>query len=434
MNQFYRTLFTKGIVSTSVIATLTLGSVLAPGLSQSPQNALQDSPKALVDETWQIVNNEFVDKSFNQVDWFSIRYDLLSNNYANKEQAYKAIRTSLKQLGDPYTRFLEPKEFEALTRETSGETSGVGIRLKIDEKTKQLVIVEPLENSPAAKAGIQPGDQILKINNKPTSLMNIEQASQEIQGKVGTEISMEIFRKGKGNFVLNLIRAPIELPSVSYSLKKEGNLRVGYIRLEEFSSHSADQMRKAIEKLQKEKATAFVLDLRGNPGGLLVASVDIARMWMKEGAIVKTIDRRGGDKKFRANGTSLTDLPLVVLVDENSASASEILAGALKENKRAVLVGNTTFGKGTVQSVHTLSDGSGLAVTIARYYTPSGVNITKKGIHPDIEQSLSTQDQQRLSKNPSLVATVSDPQYSKAITVLKSSRYAMKETTPTTNK
>lgn len=424
MNQFYCKLFTKGIISTSAIATLTLGSVLAPGWSQSTQNALQDSPKALVDEVWQLVNNEFVDKDFNKVDWMSIRYELLSKNYTNQEEAYKAIRGSLKKLGDPYSRFLEPKEYKALTQETSGETSGVGIRIKIDEKTKQLVIVEPIDNSPAKKAGIEPGDKIIKINNKLTSLMNIEQASQEIQGEVGTPVSMELFRKGKGNFVLNLTRAPIELPSVSYSLKKEGNLRVGYIRLEEFSSHSADQMRKAIEKLQQDKANAFVLDLRGNPGGLLIASVDIARMWMPQGAIVKTVDRKGGDRAFSANNTALTNLPLVVLVDENSASASEILAGALKENKRALLVGDTTFGKGTVQSVHTLSDGSGLAVTIARYYTPSGVNISKKGIQPDVKQSLSVQDQYRLAANPSLIGTVADPQYLRAITVLKNTRVA----------
>ena len=159
-------------------------------------------------------------------------------------------------------------------------------------------------------------------------------------------------------------------------------MRVGYIKLDEFSSHAAEQMKQAIENLNSNKVSGFVLDLRGNPGGLLFASIDIARMWMPQGAIVRTVDRQNGNEKYSANGTALTNLPLVLLVDEKSASASEILAGALKENRRARLVGTRTYGKGTVQSVQTLSDGSGLAVTIARYYPPSGTNINHKGHCP----------------------------------------------------
>jgi len=159
--------------------------------------------------------------------------------------------------------------------------------------------------------------------------------------------------------------------------------------------------------------------LRGNPGGLLFASVDIARMWMAEGEIVDVVDRRGGHRRFQANNSAITDLPLVVLVNGNSASASEILTGALKENKRATIVGTTTYGKGLVQSVHSLSDGSGLAVTISRYYPPSGININKKGITPDVVQNISKEQEFLLTQNPSLLATKDDPQYSKAVTVLK---------------
>lgn len=401
------------------IATLAVGSLLTPALSSSVKSSLENSPKAIVDEVWQIVNNEFVDKEFNHIEWRAKRQELLSRNYTSPKQAYKAIREALKELGDPYSRFLDPEEFTALTSQTSGELSGIGIRMAIDPKNNDLYVVDTLKNSPAMKAGIQNGDRLIKINGKPTALMNIEQASEQIQGEVGTQISLQLSRKGKGIFELSLTRAQIEIPTVSYTLKQEDQMKVGYIKLDEFSSHAAEQMKQAIEDLNKQKVGGYVLDLRGNPGGLLFASVDIARMWMKQGAIVSTVDRRGGDRKFAANGTSITDLPLVILVNEGSASASEILAGALKENGRATLVGTTTYGKGTVQSVHSLSDGSGLAVTIARYYPPSGTNINKRGIKPDVEVDLSMEQQLRLRNDPSLIGSSADPQYKQAISVLK---------------
>ena len=232
-------------------------------------------------------------------------------------------------------------------------------------------------------------------------------------------MNLQIARQGKGVFNVVLKRAQIELDSVSYTVNQEGPLRVGYIRLDEFSSHSAEQMKLAIEDLNKKKISGYVLDLRGNPGGLLFASVDIARMWLKKGEIVSTIDRKGGDRHFSANGTEITNLPLVILVNQGSASASEILTGALKENGRATIVGTTTYGKGLVQSVHSLSDGSGLAVTIARYYPPSGTDINHKGISPDVYLDLSVDEQLRLRNDPTLIGTNADPQYIKAIAVLQ---------------
>jgi carboxyl-terminal processing protease len=407
------------LIVKSAIATLTLGAVVTPYLTPAARATLEDSPKTVVDEVWQIVHNEFVDRNFNQVDWQVIRQDLLSREYSSKQEAYRVVRETLKQLGDPYTRFLTPSEFEVLTSQTSGELSGIGLRLEIDQQTNMLSVVEPIENSPAIKAGLKAGDKILKINDKPTALMTIDQASEEIRGEVGTEVKLQVSRSGQKPFELTVVRAQIELPSVSYHIKEEGQIKVGYIKLDEFSSHAAEQMKKAIQKLEAENASAFVLDLRGNPGGLLFASVDIARMWLDSGAIVKTTDRRGGDRQFSANHTALTKLPLVVLVDENSASASEILAGALKDNKRATVVGTRTFGKGTVQSVHSLSDGSGLAVTISRYYPPSGINISQKGIAPDITIDLTQEQQFNLQSNPTLIGTNADPQYKKAISFLQ---------------
>ena len=413
-----------------VLLALTTTSLLVSQGSSPVAAVLDNSPKTVVDEVWQIVNNEFVDRKFNHTDWKIKRQELLHQDYTDDKSAYKAIRQSLKGLGDPYTRFLEPEEYEELTSQTSGELSGIGIRLGIDEKTSKLTVVEPIPNSPASEAGLKAGDRIVSIDGKSTALMSLEQASAEIKGEVGTQVQLEIARPEKPTFDVTIARAQIELPSVSYTLNQEQDSKVGYIKLDEFSSHAAEQMQKAIKDLSNKQASGFVLDLRGNPGGLLFSSVEIARMWMQKGAIVSTIDRKGGNDKFSANGKALTDLPLVVLVDGYSASASEILAGALKENHRAKIVGSRTYGKGTVQSVHGLSDGSGLAVTIARYYPPSGMDINQKGITPDIKVDLSREQQTNLSINPSLLGTKDDPQYARAVNILKGESIGKPQTTP----
>ena len=409
----------KGVLFTGAIATTAALSLLVPNGGRTVLAALQDSPKSIVDEAWQIVNREYVDNSFNNVDWQATRQQLLSKNYTSKEQAYEAIRKALEPLSDPYTRFLDPEQFQALTSQTSGELSGVGIRMEVDDQTKIIKVVEPIENSPAFKADIKAGDKILAIDGQPTQGMKIEEASAMIRGEVGTNVSLQLSREGKGVFDVTLTRAQIELPSVHSSVKQEGQIKVGYISLNEFSSHASEQMQRAILNLNEQNVDAYVLDLRGNPGGLLHASVEIARMWIESGEIVHTVDRRGGTQEFKANKSALTQLPLAVLVDGNSASASEILAGALKDSKRGVVVGSKTFGKAVVQSVHSLSDGSGLAVTISRYYPPSGIDINHKGIMPDVTLDLTSTQQQRLQTEPSLIGSNEDPQYKRAITVLE---------------
>ncbi len=406
------------------LLSCTLALVAATGTLINPVDAVhaawkQDSPKAIVDEAWQIVNRDYVDETFNKKDWQAIRKDLIGREYSSKEQAYTALRGALKQLDDPYTRFMDPKQYESLTSQTSGELSGVGIRLEADIKTKVLTVVEPLPNSPASTAGIRSGDRVLAINGRSTQGMTVEEASGLIRGKEGTRITLEIGRGEKDIIKMPLVRAKIELQAVRYSSRQEGTSKVGYIRLNEFSSHAADQMRQAIRSLNKEKVDSFVLDLRGNPGGLLQASVEISRMWMDQGGIVKTVDRKGGAEEISANRTAITSLPLAVLVDKNSASSSEILTGALKDNNRATIVGTDTFGKALVQSVHPLSDGSGLAVTIAHYYTPNGTDISQKGITPDIVLPLDRAQVERLSSNPKLVGTPDDPQYARAVMALQ---------------
>ena len=413
-----------------LVTALAATSLLISQSSSPVTAALEDSPKTLVDEVWQIVHSEFVDRGFNHTDWQVKRQELLQQEYPNQKSAYKAIRESLESLGDPYTRFLDPREYADLTSQTSGELSGIGIQLGIDQKTSKLTVIEPIPNSPAIEAGLLAGDHIVRIDGQPTQSMTLEQASAQIKGEVGTEVKLTISRPAQPNFEVAIARAQIELPSVSYTLNQEQDSRVGYIKLDEFSSHAAEQMQKAIQELSKKQASGFILDLRGNPGGLLFSSVEIARMWMTNGEIVHTIDRRGGNEKFSANGKALTDLPLVVLVDGYSASASEILAGALKENQRAKVVGSQTYGKGTVQSVHPLSDGSGLAVTIARYYPPSGLDINQKGIAPDIKVDLSREEQTNLSINPELVGTNADPQYARAVSILKNESIRVNNVAP----
>jgi carboxyl-terminal processing protease len=408
------------------IATTATMSVFGSAWTRGVRAALslQDSPKQIVDQVWQLVNHEYVDGKFNQQDWQATRQSLLSKDYSSREEAYAAIREALQTLGDPYTRFMNPQQFEALTNQTSGEVSGVGIRMEVNEKTKRLTVVEAIENSPALKAGLKAGDEILAIDGKPTLKMKVDDASKLIRGKAGTPIKLRLGRKGQNAFDVKLTRANIEVPTVRYTLRQEGSRRVGYIRLREFSAHAADQMQRAIRDLNTQKVDSYVLDLRGNPGGLLQASIEIARMWYDNGGIVKTVDRVGSAEETKANRTALTNRPLAVLVDGNSASASEILTGALKDNKRAVVVGGQTFGKALVQSVHELADGSGLAVTIAHYYTPLGTDINHKGITPDIKVDLTEPQERQLASNPDLIGTKSDPQYARAIAILSNNNFA----------
>jgi carboxyl-terminal processing protease len=403
------------------------GAMLATLLPVAASSALavsKDSPKAIVDEAWQIVNREYVDGTFNRLDWQKTRMELLKRNYRNRQEAYVAIRSTLKKLGDPYTRFMDPQQFQSLNNQTSGEMSGVGIKLEANPRTQQLVVAEAIDNSPAAKAGIKSGDIIVAIDGKSTKNMNLESAISLIRGEIGKSITLKIARGSKSPFDIALTRAQIEVSSVFSEVKQEGKLKVGYIRLAEFSSHSSEQMQKAIKDLNRKQVNAYVLDMRGNPGGLLQASVEIARMWLDNGTIVKTVDRKGGNEDFRAVQGALTQLPMAVLVDGNSASASEILAGALKDNRRAQIVGAQTFGKALVQSVHSLSDGSGMAVTVAHYYTPNGTDIGHKGVTPDVKVDLNFNEQKNLADSPALLGSPQDPQYQRAVAVLQNKNMA----------
>lgn len=384
----------------------------------SLQAFFRQSPKELVDEVWQIIDRTYVDATYNQVDWKKIRTEYLNRDYKDRDEAYKAVREMLKKLDDPYTRFMDPQEFRNMQIDTSGELTGVGIQLAADEKTKKLTVISPIEDSPAFSAGIQAKDIIVKINGQTTDGMDVNKAVTLIRGPVGTQVKLTI-QRGEKQLEFDIKRAKIEIHPVRVSEQQTPQGKVGYIRLVQFSANAPTDMQKAIEKMEKQQVAGYILDLRGNPGGLLYTSVDIARMWLPQGTIVSTVNRQGEQDRERANGRALTNKPLVVLVDGGSASASEILSGALQDNNRAVLVGTKTFGKGLVQSVRSVGNNCGLAVTIAKYLTPKGRDINKHGIDPDITVQLSEEQRKDLSANRDKVGTSNDPQFTKAVQVLE---------------
>ncbi|MBW4645997.1 MAG: S41 family peptidase [Goleter apudmare HA4340-LM2] len=406
------------LVLGATAVTLSTIAVTSLGIHSRGQALFKESPKELVDEVWQIVQRQYVDATFNQLDWQAVRKEYLSKSYTNQQEAYNSIREMLKKLEDPYTRFMDPEEFKNMQVDTSGQLTGIGITISLDEKTKQLVVIAPIEDTPAFKAGILAKDEILTIDGKSTKGMDTNQAVSLIRGEPNTKVKLTI-RRGSQTREFVITRARIEIHPVKFSQKQTPSGTLGYIRLNQFSANAGKEMRNAIKDLESKKVVGYVLDLRGNPGGLLFSSVEIARMWLNRGTIVSTIDRQGEQEREIANGRALTNKPLVVLVDKGSASASEILSGALQDNKRATLVGSQTFGKGLVQSVRPLEDGSGLAVTIAKYHTPSGKDINKHGIDPDIKVDLNDAQKEELwLKERDKLATLEDPQFAKAVEVL----------------
>ena len=406
------------LVLSATVVTLSTIAVTSLGIHSIGKASFKDSHKDLVDEVWQIINYRYVDGTFNQIDWQAVRKEYLNKSYTDEKEAYKSIREMLKKLEDPYTRFMNPEEFKNLQVDTSGELTGIGITISQDEKTKQLLVIAPIEDTPAFRAGILAKDIILEIDGRNTKGMDTNDAVSLIRGKAGTKVKLTILRNGRKK-QFNIQRARIEIHPVRYSEKKTPAGNIGYIRLNQFSANASKEMKDAIKNLESKKVSGYILDLRSNPGGLLYASIEIAQMWMNKGTIVFTIDRQGTQDKQVANGSALTNKPLVVLVDKGSASASEILSGALQDNKRATLVGSQTFGKGLVQSVQPLKSGSGLAVTIAKYHTPSGKDINKHGIDPDVKVELTDAQRQDLwLRERDKLGTLADPQFAKAVELL----------------
>lgn len=378
-----------------------------------PAMALTDEQK-LLNEAWRIVNRSYVDDTFNHKNWRSIREKVVKAPLNDRPQTYTAIQEMLANLDDPFTRLLKPEQYRSLQVNTSGELTGVGLQIAIDPQTNTLTVIAPITGSPADRAGIQPLDRILKIDGTPTSELSLDEAATKMRGRVGTPITLTLGRAGRDSPEdIQLVRARISLNPVYAELQSgPENSPLGYIRLSQFSANATAEVAHAIDRLEKQGAAAYILDLRNNPGGLLQAGIEIARLWIDSGTIVYTVNRQGILGSFEASGQALTGDPLIVLVNKGTASASEILAGALQDNGRAQLVGEKTFGKGLIQSLFDLSDGSGLAVTVAKYETPNHTDINKLGIAPDRVVPLEsiTRDQ---------IGTEADLQYQAALQLLK---------------
>lgn len=311
-------------------------------------------------------------------------YDLVKENYVQEPADEKlidgAIRGMLEEL-DPHSVYLTKKEFSDMQADTRGEFGGLGI--EITKKDDMLTIVSPIEDTPAAKAGLQAGDVIVKIEDKPTARMSIFEAVEMMRGKPGTSVTITIKRQGRDDLLpVKLTRAIIQVKSVKAEMR-EG---FGIIRIGSFVDRTSDELRKALNAFKKEgPIKGLVLDLRNNPGGLLQQAIEVADIFLSEGMIVYTQGREADrvTKSFAMSKGTEPNYPIVVIINGGSASASEIVAGALQDHKRAHLIGTTSFGKGSVQNVIPLEDGSGIKLTVALYYTPAGRQIQGEGIVPD---------------------------------------------------
>ena len=388
-----------------LLFALVFGGYIPPASALTPE-------QKLVYEVWRIVNRSYLDGTFNHQSWLDVRQKVLKNHFVNHESAYTTIQDMLKSLDDPFTRFLEPEKYRSLKVSTSGELTGVGLQIALNPQTGILEVITPIENSPADKAGLKPRDRILKIEGLSTKNLSLDEAAARMRGPLGSVITLLIGREGERDQEVVLVRDRITLNPVIFDLRfSPTGSKIGYVRLSQFSANAVRELAQAISILEEKGASAYILDLRNNPGGLLQAGIEVARLWLDSGTIVYTANRQGIQGSYEAWGPALTEDPLVILVNQGTASASEILAGALQDNHRAQLVGERTFGKGLIQSLFELSDGSGLAVTIAKYETPNHRDINKLGIKPDqiIPQQPINREQ---------IGTVKDAQYQAAMALL----------------
>lgn len=406
-------------IAAIVLSALTIATILIPEsitVAQKPRQKVslfKESPKQIVDEMWRIVYRQYIDGTFNGQDWQAVRKEYLNRSYRSKQEAYAAIREMLEKLDDPLTRFMNPEEFKAMQVDLNNNNATVGLNVTANEKTKELVVISPIEDTPAYKAGILSGDVLIKIDGKTTQGMNLTNVVTQLRGEAGTPVILTV-RRGQKQLEFKIVREKIELRPVSYGVKKTSKGDIGYIRLKQFSANATREMRNAIKDLENKQVAGYILDLRSNSGGLFYSSVDIAGMWINKGTIVSTVARSGPIKREKANGRALTDKPLVVIINDGTASGAEILTAALQENNRAILIGNKTIGYNTIQSVRPLDDGSGLAVTIAKWRTPKGRDIDNLGISPDVVVNLTSSQQQAMIQNRSF-GTIADPQFSKAV-------------------
>lgn len=374
-------------------AALAESLTVAFPVSRAPEvNAVQ---RTLV-EAWGLIRETFVDPTFNHQDWdLKLQQTMVEMFPLNSEDAaYTKIRGMLSTLGDPFTRIISPKEYQGFRIGSDGNLQGVGLFINVEPRTGHLVVLSCVDGSPAARAGIHQGDELIEINGEKLDGIDSETAAQRLRGNAGTTVTVKVKDSGTGSCIreVKIPREYIKLSPISSAIiphrSPDGHLtKTGYVKLSAFSQTAAEDMKNAIHELEKQGVDSYILDLRNNPGGLVKAGLDVAQMWLDgDETLVNTIDRNGNMLPINmVDGHAITHDPLVVIVNEGSASASEILAGALHDNGRAILVGHKTFGKGKIQSVTELHDGSALFVTVAKYLSPALHDIDQVGITPDVQ-------------------------------------------------
>ena len=333
------------------------------------------------------VYSQNIDKLYEKIDLFSEVLETIQNEYVediDQAEAMESAINGLLQSLDPYSSYMNQETFEESQSETSGEFGGLGIEVSMEAGV--VKVITPIDDTPAARAGIKAGDYIVKINAEQVRGKTLMEAVNLMRGPVGTSIEITVRRKGlKKAKIFKITREIIEIKSV---ISKLIDNKVGYLRLRAFNQNSSDQLKKEISKIEKnKKLVGYILDLRNNPGGLLTQAIEISDFFLDDGEIVSTKGRKNKENRkfFARKGDRIKGKPLIVLINNGSASASEIVAGALQDQKRAVLLGEATFGKGSVQSIIPLKNKGALRLTISKYYLPSGKSISEVGVLPDIK-------------------------------------------------
>jgi len=358
------------LITLLLVISLTLSGASCVLFPQKPPSS--GAGLEVIEQAWDIILQEYVDKD-------SIDTSTLSQ---------AAIQGMLEALGDPYSTYLDAEAYELSLSSLEGKFDGIGAYVGV--KDEQIIIIAPLPDSPAAKAGIKAGDIILEINGKPTSEINIAEAVLLVRGPKGTSVKLLILHQDETEpEEVEIIRAEIEVPSVYFEMRED----IAYINISHFAERTNEELSPVLQTIAQEAATDIILDLRSNPGGLLQTVVAVTSRFIKEGTVVDVVDNQGKHTTSIVRDSGITtDLPMVVLVDENSASGSEVLAGALQDHSRATIAGSRTFGKGSVNVLHQLSDGTGIYITTARWLTPNGRLIEGEGIIPDYELELEGED------------------------------------------
>ena len=333
------------------------------------------------------VYSQNIDSLYEKIDLFSEVLEKIQNEYVeeiDQAETMDAAINGLLQSLDPYSGYMNPEIFEEAQTETSGEFGGLGIEVSMEAGV--VKVISPIDDTPASRAGVKAGDYIVRINGEQVQGKTLMEAVNLMRGPIGTSIEITIMRKGlKKAKIIKITREIIEIRSV---VSKQVENKIGYLRLRAFNENSSNQLKKEISKLEKNKKNiGYILDLRNNPGGLLSQAVKISDFFLDDGEIVSTKGRKARENRkfFAEKGDRINGKPLIVLINNGSASASEIVAGALQDQKRAILLGETTYGKGSVQSIIPLKNRGAIRLTVSKYYLPSGKSISEVGVIPDIK-------------------------------------------------